>query len=357
LKSENYAKERTDSAKGCVFTIIEFIFKKTATEFYDHVINNKLFQGYEIFVLSGTIIEARRKEIINFIKDERNRNKKVLLITTQVVEAGVDIDMDLGFKNQSLPDSDEQLAGRVNRNVKKNNCELYLFRIDEPKTIYGKDYRYKIALNYSPLEIEKLLQEKNFKKLYDQVIEKINKEEIKKFGKEDFTEYFNSFKKLQFNDIDREFRLIESESSSIFVPVDIDVLNYQFQNKKDNNFEEEEIRFIKENDCFADKNELKVSGEKIWNLFLQFVQNKNLDFTTKIKDKKVLNGIMSKFVFTVFTRNINDLKEYLEYNEDNHDFKYIQYYKLSKQNIGYDKIYDYYGGLNVSKIKKSYDIF
>lgn len=65
----------------------------------------------EVFLLSGTILEPRRREIINELKNPLSRKKNILLITTQVVEAGVDIDMDLGFKNISLIDSDEQLAG------------------------------------------------------------------------------------------------------------------------------------------------------------------------------------------------------------------------------------------------------
>lgn len=68
-----------------------------------------------------------------------------MLITTQVVEAGVDIDMDLGFKNISLIDSDEQLAGRVNRNACKVGCEVYLFRLDNASVLYGKDKRYQMV--------------------------------------------------------------------------------------------------------------------------------------------------------------------------------------------------------------------
>lgn len=356
-KSEDYAKNRMDSARGSVFTIIEFIFKKTATEFYDHIIENKQFKGYETFVLSGTIIEPRRKEIINFIKDERNRNKKVLLITTQVVEAGVDIDMDLGFKNQSLPDSDEQLAGRVNRNVNKRDCELYLFRINEPKTIYGKDFRYKIAQNYSPVEIEKLLQEKNFRQLYSEVIKKINKEEISKAGKEDFTEYKNKFKKLNFHDINRDFRLIENDSNPVFIPVDIPIVNYKFKNEEVLNFEKEEFYFISKNNCFIEQNKNIVSGEKIWNIYLSLIHNKNMDFMLKNREHKILNGIMSKFVISVYSNKLNELKEYFEYNEDHQDFKYFQYYKLKKECIGKDNIYDFYRGLNESLIKTTFEFF
>mgnify|MGYP000335079520 CR=1 FL=1 len=81
----------------------------------------------EIYLLSGTILEPRRKEIIENLKTSEYRKMRVLLISTQVVEAGVDIDMDLGFKDKSIIDSEEQLAGRINRNVRKQSCKLYVF--------------------------------------------------------------------------------------------------------------------------------------------------------------------------------------------------------------------------------------
>ncbi len=94
------------------------INKKSTTELYNSI--NKLrdiFKFDEIFILSGTILEPRRKEVINYLKDPKY--KKILLITTQVVEAGVDIDMDCGFKNISLLDSDNvdswQKCGALNR--------------------------------------------------------------------------------------------------------------------------------------------------------------------------------------------------------------------------------------------------
>src|SRR5690606_6094201 len=108
-ESQTYSAKDFGKAKplGSVYTIVEFIFKKTATEFHQIIKHTDFFD--EIFVLSGTILEHRRRYIINFLKNKSNRKKKILLITTQVVEAGVDIDMDLGFKDRSLIDSDEQL--------------------------------------------------------------------------------------------------------------------------------------------------------------------------------------------------------------------------------------------------------
>ena len=54
---------------GLFYTIIEFIFKKTASDFYQIVKEKNTFFD-EIFLLSGTILEHRRKEIINFLKNK-----------------------------------------------------------------------------------------------------------------------------------------------------------------------------------------------------------------------------------------------------------------------------------------------
>ena len=359
-KSRNYAETRTDKYNGSVHTIIEFIFKKSATEFYDYIIENDLFSDYEKFVLSGTIIEPRRKYIINYLKDERNRKKKVLLITTQVVEAGVDIDMDLGFKNQSLIDSDEQLAGRINRNVKKQNCELYLFNYDNPNKIYGKDDRFKIAQSFSLEKKQKILQDKRFDLLYEEVMLKIEKDNNSAY-KDGFNEYKGFVKTLNFEKINREFKLIENDTSSIFVPANIDVLNYEFINEKtkevkiENNFSPSELAFIKKNNCLANDN--KISGEKVWNLYISIIQNKKPDLGNKSIDLKILNGIMSKFVFSIYTNKLNELKGYFEYNEEHHDFKYIQYYKLCSNSIGNNQIYEIESGLNEKILKNTYDFF
>lgn len=63
-KSYEYVKKN-----GNVRTIIEFIHKKSTTEFYNRIIDfNEVFNYNEIFVLSGTILEPRRKEIIDYTR-------------------------------------------------------------------------------------------------------------------------------------------------------------------------------------------------------------------------------------------------------------------------------------------------
>lgn len=347
-KSISYAKSRDDVFKNSIYTIIEFIFKKSASKFYDICTQKNEEERFfdEIFVLSGTIIEPRRKFIIEFLKDESNRKKKVLLVATQVVEAGVDIDMDLGFKNQSLIDSDEQLAGRINRNVNKKSCELWLFKHDTPKSIYGKDLRYEVSREFDQDFIEEILTKKDFEKLYERVFEEIDKQNDSAY-KTNLYDYLLNFKNLKFQEVQNEFKLIDSENVSVFVPADIDIICY----KTVNNFSDGELEFIKRNNLLRDLNEKQVSGEKIWYFYVTIIQNKEINFAQKNRELKILNGIMSKFVFSIFMKKTEDLKPYLDYNETNSDYKSYQYFKLVELN----DIYSLEGGINEKKFDKSFD--
>ena len=68
-----------------------------------------------------------------------------------------------------------------------------------------------------------------------------------------------------------------------------------------------------------------------------------------------MNGIISKFVFSVFLKRANDLKEYCDYNEENTDFKFYQYLKLKKEFIGEGQIYDYHSGINEKRLNQSFE--
>ena len=81
-----------------------------------------------IVEISGDDNKFERKKIIKLIK-ERKVN---IVVATQVIEAGVDIDMDIGFKDISVIDSEEQFIGRINRSCGNEGC-AYFFNYDNEK--------------------------------------------------------------------------------------------------------------------------------------------------------------------------------------------------------------------------------
>jgi CRISPR-associated endonuclease/helicase Cas3 len=296
-KSAEYASRN----EGRVFTMIEFIFKRSASGFKQLMEEQGQFFDH-ILVLSGTILEPRRREIINFLKRNAHAKLKILLISTQVVEAGVDIDMDLGFKNISLIDSDEQLAGRINRNVNKATCEVYLFFVNKDSLLYGKDLRHKVTLeNLSIEDHKKILETKDFKLLYDLVLEKINAQNTIPEGFENLHSYLSKMQQLDFKHVDEKFKLIDSNNVSIYVPMELPiVVDGAKVGEAEAIFSEQDLAFLAENKAY-EAGESVVCGQKVWTLYRTYLRNrKDMEFFKKRVEGKKLQGILAKFTFSIF---------------------------------------------------------
>ncbi len=335
-ESKNYQKLESNPRKK-VKTIIEFITKKGADEFYQYALlhHKKFFD--EIFILSGTVLETRRKEIIEFIK--KNNDKNILLVTTQVVEAGVDIDMDIGFKEKSLVDSDEQLAGRINRNSSKKGNKLFLFEMKDSKVkyVYKSDKRKNISDSYIVNGKEQsVLNTKDFDKYYFQVIEKINEQNEIPFI-ENLNTYKDHLKNLRFEE--SHIKLIDMKSISVFIPLELTA----------ELFEEDKDFLISLN--LYDKN--VISGNKVFDLYKSIIKNKEIDFIDKKIELKKLASIMSKFTFS--------LSEYKGSGVDNIKANYAieeyGYLVLKDDVIAFDGefngaiIYTYKNGLDTRVLK------
>lgn len=298
-KSKEYAQSNEKYPES-VFTIIEFIYKQTATDFYSIIKQSDDGFFDNIFVLSGTILEPRRKEIIHYLKNSNNRHKKIILITTQVVEAGVDIDMDLGFKDKSLIDSDEQLAGRINRNINKSTCQLYLFNCDDANVLYKGDKRFQLMQNELEGLDKKILLSKDFDFLYDRIMDQINRQNDRTYQKgfPDFQEYIRM---LNFPAINQDFQIINQQSTSIFVPLHLPFF-VPGTNDTVRNFSEKEILFLEKYGAVS-KGDEQVSGEKVFELYEQLVYQKDQDFISTRTEIKKLQGIMSQFIFSLMTHS------------------------------------------------------
>ncbi|MBN2518929.1 MAG: CRISPR-associated helicase Cas3' [Bacteroidales bacterium] len=329
-KTEEYAIYNNGKVHG----LIEFISKKTASTFYSITLQNKFFAEYSVCLISGDILESRRKEIIEEIKNDLN--EKILVISTQVIEAGVDIDMDLGFKDRSLIDSDEQLAGRINRNSSKANCKVYLFDFDPTFWIYKNDYRYKemgrnaeIFNNY-----EKILVEKQFDTLYYKVIKSILKRNSDAFNQAGT--YFNYLKKLDFDKIDYEFRLIEQDvNSSVFIPLSI----------PSKYFTQDDILFLADLGVFENIPG-QIEGDQVYQLYIKLIINEESGFIKKQIDKKKIAGIMSLYTISIFENQKKKLMEYSNVELNKYGYLYLSHWKMC---------YSYISGFDMKKIKE--DVF
>lgn len=114
---------------------------RTSIEIYSFIKDG--FEGKsEIYYLSTNIIPKERLERIEKIKKSKNRK---IIVSTQMIEAGVDIDIDRVYRDFGPMDSINQTAGRCNREwgVKKGVVTLvYLVNenhYDRPYAAYIYD--------------------------------------------------------------------------------------------------------------------------------------------------------------------------------------------------------------------------
>lgn len=108
-----------------------------------------------IYYLSTNIIPLLRMDVIQRIKCDLQEGLCPLLIATQVVEAGVDLDFDMGFRDLAPIDSIVQVAGRINRenSSERRLSPLYIIDFNDCRNIYGPitDAQTKKSLGEHPI--------------------------------------------------------------------------------------------------------------------------------------------------------------------------------------------------------------
>ena len=111
-----------------------------------------------IYILHGELTVNDKNNIISKINKKLNRNQKILLISTQSIEAGVDLDFDCGIREYAPFSSIIQMAGRVNRNNNKKQGKIFVLGEISSFTnlIYGDS-----ILNNNGLKDLKKIEEKN----------------------------------------------------------------------------------------------------------------------------------------------------------------------------------------------------
>lgn len=106
----------------------------------------KLKDGPTPCILLNThFIPQDRRAKIEHTKSLLNRGKKVTLISTQLIEAGVDVDFPVIYRDLCPLPSLIQSAGRCNRNGKLDFGQVYFLRLKKDNGKYGSSQVYREA--------------------------------------------------------------------------------------------------------------------------------------------------------------------------------------------------------------------
>ncbi len=193
----------------------------SSKEIYDYIKEyaEEINLNNELYYLSTNIIPKHRLEKI---KQIRKSSKSKIIVTTQLIEAGVDIDVDIIYRDFAPLDSIIQTAGRCNRNNKKEKGIVNIINLTNEK---GKKYSSFI---YSSMLMEitkELIKDKNniSEKEFNKIMPEKYYQEVQKRGTKDESEkLLKKIEKLEITDIQRDFKLITENIKKIDIFVQID---------------------------------------------------------------------------------------------------------------------------------------
>jgi CRISPR-associated endonuclease/helicase Cas3 len=103
--------------------------RRTAQEIYQYIKRNFGCVKH----LSANMCPAHRKEVLAEIRGRLDNSLPVICVSTQVIEAGIDIDFGAGIRVLAGLDSVAQTAGRVNRNARRPGGRVLLVNLAEEK--------------------------------------------------------------------------------------------------------------------------------------------------------------------------------------------------------------------------------
>jgi CRISPR-associated endonuclease/helicase Cas3 len=170
------------------------------------------------FHLSALMYPLHRRKILETIRERLRLGQACRVVSTQLIEAGVDVDFPVVCRSLAGMDSIAQAAGRCNREGKKEIGEVFVY---EPENIPSASYFRKTCQNAKPLLdlfAEKYLEPECILAYFSDYF-LVNAHQM---DKDDILEKCQTGSKtceFAFQDI-ASFRMIDSENQAIVIALD-----------------------------------------------------------------------------------------------------------------------------------------
>jgi len=348
--NKNY---RTGNVK--ILVILNLV--ATSRKVYEELKCDEKFENFSFYLLNSTTSTLRRKKLIEEIKD-KSREVRTIIVSTQSIEAGVDIDCDFGIRDYSILDSIEQISGRINRECdakKAGVSKLFVIKykdgkIADSKKIYAGQERYKILTKriINQDDVTEILNCKQFDKYYN-----VLSVELKKVAKDSFNIINREINNLHYQTINNKLDVIDDklDKVDIFICEEIPIKNLSEYDisKIESLINDSEIRRL-------EKNHKIISGGKIITESVFEIWKEILTSTDKFEDiyiRRKITSLFNQFIISITniknTTYDQDLLGYLEtdgFVEMDKDFgvilstpKFLEYYSFT-DGLRLDKLKD-----------------
>lgn len=192
--------------------------KKHAIEIYSKLSSEGAFH------LSTRMCPKHRSEVLSEIKKRLKDKLPCRVVSTQLIEAGVDVDFPVVYRAMAGIDSIVQAGGRCNR---EKNLEIGIINLFEPESIFTKHMPSSIK---RPVEVAKNIMTR-FEDILSPEAIKSYFEELYDFEGEEGLDINSIFKELEkgaegcnfnfnFKQVASKFRLIDENTIPIIIGID-----------------------------------------------------------------------------------------------------------------------------------------
>ena len=175
-------------------------------------------EGDGRYHLSTLMCPTHRKEVLSEIRGRLKSDKPCRVISTQVMEAGIDVDFPVGFRSLAGLDSMIQAAGRVNREMKRDLGDIYVF---EPETPFIK--KTPVFIKQGAAVAESILRDFAAQPDSKEAIERYfnflyNLQSDNAFDAKKILTCFNDGLEFDFKKAADEFRIIDNNTVAVVIP-------------------------------------------------------------------------------------------------------------------------------------------
>jgi len=190
-------------------TLVIFNTKKAVLEFHNAM--TALGNWEHRYHLSTSMCPAHRKEVVKRIKADLAEKKKILVVSTQLIEAGVDFDFPVLFRAMAPLEAIIQAAGRCNREGNLTGYgKVFLFKLQDAKY---PDKTYAACAGYA----EELIKTDIYQLYKHDVFEKYYADVVDLYVEPDRFGINNARKEFNFETVNDIYHIIKNGSEGLFI--------------------------------------------------------------------------------------------------------------------------------------------
>lgn len=185
--------------------------RKNAEQIYNNLDSSGSFH------LSTLMCPQHRKEVLKEIRQRLQNGLPCRVVSTSLIEAGVDVDFPLVYREEAGLDSIVQAAGRCNREGKRNleESNVYMFQAESPAPVL-----FSIPIGAARATLRRSLEIDAPDTIHAYFQELLS---LKGNDALDAKQILPRFAKglYPFEDVAKDFRIIESNTKPILIPWEI----------------------------------------------------------------------------------------------------------------------------------------